>query len=358
MFRRLITLVAAAALVAALAAPALAERVKVRVEGKTTTIFGSTQPTLTSGPNALAALEAASLVGEFYYHVNPGPFVNQIGRFPGVGFSGWSYKVNGVSPPIAADQAPVKDGDTVLWYWTTFSEQGSTPTLLLRRRGKTNCYSVVSQNDQGTATPAERRAQRGRPSRQDPLRRGLRRPAPRPGAGDRSERRALERAEVKRGFLVAFALVLLTGCGGERAGSGSASLWVTRDRGATVLLVRTVPAGLTAMQALDRELDIDTSYGGRFVQSIDGVEGDVSKQRDWFWFLNGIEADRSAADYRLRPGDVEWWDFRSWEDEMREPVVVGAFPEPSCTATTGRRDRPSCATSRGWRKAPARSDAC
>jgi hypothetical protein len=121
---------------------------------------------------------------------------------------------------------------------------------------------------------------------------------------------------------------LLSGCGQERAGEGSAKLWVTRDRGATVVLAKTVPAGVTAMQALDRELDVDTAYGGRFVQSIEGVEGDVSKQRDWFWFLNGIESDISAADYRLRPGDVEWWDFRSWRDEMREPVVVGAFPEP------------------------------
>jgi Domain of unknown function (DUF4430) len=153
-FRRLITLAAAFTLVATLATPALAERVKVRVEGKTTTIFGSPEPTLTTGPNALAVLDAASLVGEFYYHVSPGPFVDQIGRYPGVGFSGWSYKINGVSPPVAADQAPVKDGDTVLWYWTTFSEQGSTPTLLLRRRAKANCYSVVSQNDLGASTPA------------------------------------------------------------------------------------------------------------------------------------------------------------------------------------------------------------
>ena len=157
MFRRLITLAAAFALVAALAAPALAERVKVRVEGKTTTIFGAAQPALEAGSNALTALDAASLAGEFYYHVTVtgfGPFVDQIGRYPGEGFSGWSYKVNGVSPPVAADQAPVKNGDTVLWYWATFSEQGSTPTLLLRRRGKTNCYTVASQNDQGTATPA------------------------------------------------------------------------------------------------------------------------------------------------------------------------------------------------------------
>jgi hypothetical protein len=133
---------------------------------------------------------------------------------------------------------------------------------------------------------------------------------------------------VKRGLLVALALVVLPGCGHERTGSGSASLWVTRDRGATVLVVKTVPAGLTAMQALDREADLKTTYGGRFVQSIEDVDGDVSKQRDWFWFLNGIEADRSAADYRLHAGDVEWWDFRSWRGQMREPVVVGAFPEP------------------------------
>ena len=134
---------------------------------------------------------------------------------------------------------------------------------------------------------------------------------------------------MRRGSLAALALVLLlSGCGRERAGSGSASLWITRDRGATVLLVRTVPDGLTAMEALDREADISKRYGDRFVQSIEGIEGDSSKRRDWFWFLNGIEADRSAADYRLRPGDVEWWDFRTWSGEMREPVVVGAFPEP------------------------------
>jgi hypothetical protein len=109
---------------------------------------------------------------------------------------------------------------------------------------------------------------------------------------------------------------------------GTASLWVTRDRGEHVLLVRTVPAGLTAMQALDREADVETRYGGRFVQSIEGLEGDLGDRRDWFYFVNGVEGDRSAAEYRLRDGDVEWWDYRSWRGRMREPVVVGAFPEP------------------------------
>jgi hypothetical protein len=156
-FRRLIILAGIAVLACALAAPALAVRVKVRVEGKTTTIFGSAEPTLSTGSNALATLDAASAAGEFYYHVQTtafGPFVDQIGRYPGAGFNGWSYKINGVSPPVGADQATVKDGDTVLWYWSTFTEQGGSPTLLLRKRAARNCYTVLSQNDQGVSTPA------------------------------------------------------------------------------------------------------------------------------------------------------------------------------------------------------------
>jgi len=156
-YRRLIMAVTAAVLLMVLASPALAERVKVRVEGKTTTIFGANEPTLTTSPNALAALDAASLAGEFYYHVRStsfGPFVDQIGRYPGEGFSGWSYKINGVSPPVGADQATLKDGDTVLWYWSTFTEQGGSPTLLLRKRSGRNCYTVLSQNDQGVSSPA------------------------------------------------------------------------------------------------------------------------------------------------------------------------------------------------------------
>src|SRR5262245_53367118 len=157
-----------------------------------------------------------------------------------------------------------------------------------------------------------RAASRRRSQCEDARRPCLRREAPRACPRNAAERGALERDQVKRVVLVALALVLLPGCGRERAGSGRATLWVTRDRGATVLAARTVPAGLTAMQALDRDLDVKTRYSGRFVQSIEGVAGDASKQRDWFWFLNGIEADRSAADYRLHAGDVEWWDFRSW----------------------------------------------
>ena len=157
MFRRLITLAVTAALFAVLVPSALAVQAKIRVEGKTTTIFGALQPTREAGTSALTALDAASLAAEFYYHVTVtgfGPFVDQIGRYPGEGFSGWSYKINGVSPPVGADQATIKAGDTVLWYWSTFTPQGGSPTLLLKRRAARNCYSVLSQNDLGQTEPA------------------------------------------------------------------------------------------------------------------------------------------------------------------------------------------------------------
>lgn len=137
-------------------------------------------------------------------------------------------------------------------------------------------------------------------------------------------------------FTLTVLAAALAGCGGSGE-RGEATLWVTRDRGAEVLVSASVPAGLTAMQALREEADVDTGYGGRFVQAIEGIEGDAGARRDWFYFVNGVEADRGAAEYRLRAGDVVWWDYRSWAGgDMRQAVVVGAWPEPFIRGYDGR----------------------
>jgi hypothetical protein len=141
---------------------------------------------------------------------------------------------------------------------------------------------------------------------------------------------------VRWAFAVCIGAAVLAGCGSSPT-HGTASLWITRDRGAHVLLVRKVPAGVTAMRALQKAAAVKTRYGGRFVQSIDGVAGSLSAQRDWFYFVNGYEADRGAADYKLRAGDVEWWDYRSWKHAMHVPIVVGSFPEPFLHGYDGKR---------------------
>jgi hypothetical protein len=142
---------------------------------------------------------------------------------------------------------------------------------------------------------------------------------------------------MRRALAALLALVLLAGCGGSAGGEeGTAQLWVTRDRGAEVLVDAEVDAGQTLMRALASEVELETRFGGRFVQAIDGLSGTLAGQRDWFWFVNGYEGDRSAAEYRLRPGDVAWLDYRSWKAEGEARVVVGAFPEPFLHGYDGR----------------------
>jgi hypothetical protein len=153
--RRLLVLVTVLGLVLAFAAAALGATVTVRVEGKTRSIFGSV-PVKVDAPNALVALDVAGALGEFYVQVTQssfGPYVTQIGRYPGAGSSGWVFKVNGVSPPVGADQVTLKDGDEVLWYYATFSAAGGQPTLSLKA-ATVNCYTVSSVDDTGKSAAA------------------------------------------------------------------------------------------------------------------------------------------------------------------------------------------------------------
>jgi len=139
----------------ALTPAALAATVKIRVEGKTTTIFGATQPTVTA-ENALQALDVASTAGEFYYGTTTaefGTYVSQIGKYAAAASAGWVFKVNGVSPPVGADKVVLKDGDVILWYYATFGAAGGPPTLELKRL-PANCYVVESVTDAGKRTRA------------------------------------------------------------------------------------------------------------------------------------------------------------------------------------------------------------
>ena len=135
-----------------LPASALAATVKVRVEGKTQTLFAPTELTVTAA-TAQDALEQASLAGEFYYHVTVtgfGPYVDQVGRFGVTADSGWVFKENDVSPPVGADKVTLKDGDRVLWYYATFGPQGWPPTLFVKATKK-GCYAAQAFDDAGKA---------------------------------------------------------------------------------------------------------------------------------------------------------------------------------------------------------------
>ncbi|MEA2398159.1 MAG: hypothetical protein QOK25_1715 [Thermoleophilaceae bacterium] len=135
----------------------------------------------------------------------------------------------------------------------------------------------------------------------------------------------------------------LGGCGfgpGD-ALKGGARLNVSRDFGhslldsAKVTQVRQSDTVMRFLQAAHSK--VETRYGGNFVQGIDGLAGDRAARRDWFYYVNGIEADVGASDYSLSPGDRIQWDYHSWRATMRVPAIVGAYPEPLLHGTHGRR---------------------
>ena len=95
----------------------------------------------------------------------------------------------------------------------------------------------------------------------------------------------------------------------------------------------------TVMRLLQRDFEVETRYGGNFVQEIDGVAGgrEGGRRVDWFYYVNGIESGVGAGERRVEPGDRIWWDHHDWSATMRVPAVVGSFPEPFVSGSEGRK---------------------
>jgi hypothetical protein len=143
---------------------------------------------------------------------------------------------------------------------------------------------------------------------------------------------------------VAAAVVALGGCGlgegSERSGAG-ATLRVTRDFGQDLVVsgrAAKVREDQTVMRLLTSNAEVATRFGGRFVQSIDGVSGKgASGGYDWFYWVNGLLASKGAADYVLSPGDFVQWDYHDWRVTQDIRAIVGAYPEPFLSGVDGKK---------------------
>lgn len=138
------------------------------------------------------------------------------------------------------------------------------------------------------------------------------------------------------------AALAAAGCGfGPGAGVGKVSLTVSRDYGAERVQapVRDEASEAdTVMRVLDRNADISTRYGGRFVRAIDGLSEATRDGRryDWFFYVDGVEATMGAADFQLRGGEAIWWDYRDWSAAERVAAVVGSWPRPLAGGYEGK----------------------
>ena len=116
---------------------------------------------------------------------------------------------------------------------------------------------------------------------------------------------------------------------------------MTRDFGRELLSSATrskLREEQTAMRLLQRQQRREDALR-RPLRPVDRRPGGRGRRRlgDWFYFVNGFEADVGAAEYELSPGDVVQWDYRNWRGTPDVRAIVGAFPEPFVHGIEGKR---------------------
>lgn len=117
---------------------------------------------------------------------------------------------------------------------------------------------------------------------------------------------------------------------------------VTRDFGRRLLSAaqgEPLAANPTVLRLLQRHTEVVRSESGRTVEAIDRVRRrlDVPEERSWVFYVNGIEADEWAHEYRLHDGDIVQWDLRDWYVTLDVRATVGAFPETFTRGAFGGR---------------------
>jgi hypothetical protein len=114
---------------------------------------------------------------------------------------------------------------------------------------------------------------------------------------------------------------------------------VTRDFGTKKLVETSSEANEsdTVMRFLEKEVEIETRYGGGYVKSIDGLEESNrgGHPYDWFFWVNGVISPTGAAEVPLEGGEKIWWDIHDWSASEGSPAVVGSWPAPFTTGWEG-----------------------
>ena len=148
----------------------LTATVNVRIEGMNDTVwcgdvtFSSSVLVATDGsihylnePTALGALDCANESGGFGYvlehHPVYGLYVSEINSEPPIGWDGWMYRVNYVSPWVGAGEYTLYGGEDVLWYFGAWT----APPLKIEldkttvMTGETFVATVTAYNDSTAA---------------------------------------------------------------------------------------------------------------------------------------------------------------------------------------------------------------
>ena len=121
----------------------------------------------------------------------------------------------------------------------------------------------------------------------------------------------------------------------NQTGSFSVKIIVAENFGESTIFSKEIEIkyGESAMDVLNKVSNVTHSYGGGFVESINGIKSTYlegkEEKKDWFYYINGMLSPVGASQYILQPGDVERWDFHnSWDADRITTAIIGDYPEP------------------------------
>lgn len=126
---------------------------------------------------------------------------------------------------------------------------------------------------------------------------------------------------------------------------GQLLLSVTHNFGSSNVFNQNVAVGdgQSLIDLMREHFDVETAYGGGFVNSINGTKSAYTdksvftrKKIDWFYYSNGSVGAIGADALQPKPGDTIWWDYHAWSGQgSSTPCVVGAYPHPFTTGYNG-----------------------
>ncbi|PWK13779.1 DUF4430 domain-containing protein [Tumebacillus permanentifrigoris] len=132
---------------------------------------------------------------------------------------------------------------------------------------------------------------------------------------------------------------------GSATPAGQFELSVTEYFGSNGIFKQGVSysAEQSLLDTMRDHLEIETAYGGGYVNSINGTKSGYTdksfftrKKRDWFYYVNGSIGKVGADAIKPKSGDAVWWDYHDWSgDGSSTPHVVASYPHPFTTGYDG-----------------------
>ena len=117
----------------------------------------------------------------------------------------------------------------------------------------------------------------------------------------------------------------------------SVSLVVSKDFSSPKEFNTSFETDDSVMDLLKSKTTVETSYSGAFVTSINEIPEKGAKGRDWFYYVNGIQAQVGALAYNIQAHDHVWWDYHSWKNGEFISAVIGAYPQPFLSGYAGNK---------------------